>query len=224
MLSARPWQNRRGPRIDRIYWALAVLLVVYSVLALSAPLTAPACTLRPSRKPYRNKDFLPDPCRYERYLVLGGMSSWEADMCTRILISLVTGTIIGWERRRGDRPAGIRTMAIISLGSCSFTIASIFSFISGPQTWDPARVAAAIPSGIGFLGAASIWKKGQSYEIQGLTTATSVWLASGVGIMVGGAQYVTAFLTTFAAIVYLRFGPRAKVHSLVEQPEAVRCV
>jgi hypothetical protein len=224
MLDAGAWRKRRTPRSDRIYWAMAALLVVYSVLALIAPLTAPVCTLLPPNKPYRNKDYRPDPCRYERYPVLGGMTPWEADMCTRILISLVTGTIIGWERRRGDRPAGIRTMAIISLGSCSFTVASIFSFISGPQAWDPARVAAAIPSGVGFLGAASIWKKGSNYEVQGLTTATSVWLAAGTGIMVGGAQYVTAFFSTFAAIIYLRFGPRANVHSPLEQSEAVRCV
>lgn len=203
---------------------LAVLLALYSVLALSAPLIAPVCTRPPLGRRYRNKDYHPDPCRFERYLVLGGMTMWECDMCTRIVISLVSGTLIGWERRRGDRPAGIRTMAIISLGSCSFTVASIFSFITGPQAWDPARVAAAIPAGIGFLGAASIWKKGKNYEVQGLTTATSVWLAAGIGIMVGGAQYVTAFVGTFAAIIYLRFGPRAAVPSLVEQPEDVRQV
>eukprot|EP00967_Tisochrysis_lutea_P156410 scaffold315173_cov36-Tisochrysis_lutea.AAC.1 len=211
---------------DRIYWLLALLLIVYSALAVLAPLITPTCTLPPDEFKYKNVDFQPNPCRNQRYIILGGMTPWECDMCTRILASLVTGTIIGWERRRGDRPAGIRTMAIISLGSCSFTVASIFSFITGPQSWDPARVAAAIPSGIGFLGAASIWKKTKDiYEVHGLTTATSVWLAAGVGIMVGGAQYVTAITTTFAAIVYLRFGPRTSLtKSLVEPSEALRCV
>ena len=56
------------------------------------------------------------------------------------------------------RPAGIRTMSLVSLGACLFTLTSMFSFMSGPMSWDASRVSAAIPSGVGFLGAGLIWK------------------------------------------------------------------
>ena len=85
------------------------------------------------------------------------------------------------------------------------------------MAWDSSRVSAAIPSGVGFLGAASIWKStpgpaGGSHaapEVHGLTTATAVWLSAGVGIMCGGALYVPAFFACAVAIVYLRFAPRS---------------
>jgi len=104
LLSPESWSN------DAPYKMLACILVVYSVIVLAAPLVTPECHIPPPKHPwkYKNPDYTPDPCRYERYAVLGGMTSWECEMCTRSLISLVTGTLIGWERRRGDRPAGIR--------------------------------------------------------------------------------------------------------------------
>ena len=79
------------------------------------------------------------------------------------------------------------------------------------------RVSAAIPSGVGFLGAATIWKgtgtkpdgdKPAAPEVHGLTTATSVWLSAAIGILCGGALYAPALFTTTAAVVYLRFAPR----------------
>ena len=134
----------------------------------------------------------------------------------RVLMSIACGSLIGFERRRADRAAGIRTMALVCLGSCVFTIASIFAFIGGPMAWDASRVSAAIPSGVGFLGAASIWKGTRpnvndgtpTPEVHGLTTATSVWLSSAVGILAGGALYAPAIFTTAIAVVYLRFAPR----------------
>ena len=68
------------------------------------------------------------------------------------------GFAIGYERRISDRPAGIRTMGLVSLGSCFFTIGSIAAFRSSTMGWDASRVSAAIPSGVGFLGAGLIWK------------------------------------------------------------------
>jgi uncharacterized membrane protein YhiD involved in acid resistance len=83
-------------------------------------------------------------------------------------------------------------MAMVCLGSCIFTIDSMFAFLSGPMSWDASRVAAAVPSGVGFLGAASIWKgtaaESGRPEVHGLTTATSVWLAAAVGILNGGER------------------------------------
>jgi len=110
-------------------------------------------------------------------------------------------------------------MALVCLGACVFTIASMFAFISGPMAWDSSRVSAAIPSGVGFLGAASIWKGTRAAskedgpavpEVHGLTTATSVWLSSAVGILAGGKLYGPAIFTTAISVVYLRFAPRLR--------------
>ena len=146
----------------------------------------------------------------------------------RVVASLACGSLIGFERRRADRAAGIRTMALVCLGSCVFTIASLFAFIGGPMTWDSSRVSAAIPSGVGFLGAASIWKgtrpsvsddpnSAPAPEVHGLTTATSVWLSSAVGILCGGALYAPAIFTTSMSVVYLRFAPRLRRGLVGEQ-------
>jgi len=67
-------------------------------------------------------------------------------------MAVFLGALIGYERRESDRPAGIRTMSLVSLGSALFTINSTFGFVSGPMGWDASRVSAAIPSGVGFLG------------------------------------------------------------------------
>ena len=150
--------------------------------------------------------------------MLLGLNPWEAEACCRVLMSMLMGSIIGFERRRADRPAGIRTMAMVCLGACVFTIDSMFAFVDGTMGWDASRVSAAIPSGVGFLGAASIWKGTQpkggadgevhAPEVHGLTTATSVWFSAAVGILAGGALYGPGFFTTFAGVVYLRFAPR----------------
>lgn len=108
-------------------------------------------------------------------------------------------------------PAGIRTMSLVSLASCAFTINSMFAFLSGPASFDAARVSAALPSGVGFLGAAVIWKHGSTpstHQVFGLTTASSVWLSSAIGVAAGGALYFVAVFTTGLVMSILRFGPK----------------
>ncbi len=202
------------------YYALCAIGVVYSAVVLSAPLVAPPCDRATHNQQlpgqYQNKDYVRDACASLRYLALGGLTKFECDMCSRVLVSIALGSMIGWERRRADRPAGIRTMAMVCLGACVFTIDSMFAFLDGPMSWDSSRVSAAIPSGVGFLGAASIWKgtsqeklgSASRPEVHGLTTATSVWLSAAIGILAGGALYVPALFTTIVAVVYLRFAPR----------------
>ena len=107
---------------------------------------------------YENPDYDTDPCQYERMPFLFLLTLEEADLCTRLLVAVILGALIGYERRSTDRPAGIRTMGLVSLGSCFFTISSELAFKSSPMSWDASRVAAAIPSGVGFLGAGLIWK------------------------------------------------------------------
>jgi putative Mg2+ transporter-C (MgtC) family protein len=114
-----------------------------------------------------------------------------------------------------DSPAGIRTMSLVSLGSCLFTINSAYAFINGPMNWDASRVSAAIPSGVGFLGAGLIFKKEEknedgdsSHVVHGLTTAASVWLSAAVGIACGGELYFAASFGVAIMMLLLRFGPR----------------
>eukprot|EP00633_Aureoumbra_lagunensis_P001342 CAMPEP_0197289532 /NCGR_PEP_ID=MMETSP0890-20130614/6809_1 /TAXON_ID=44058 ORGANISM="Aureoumbra lagunensis, Strain CCMP1510" /NCGR_SAMPLE_ID=MMETSP0890 /ASSEMBLY_ACC=CAM_ASM_000533 /LENGTH=231 /DNA_ID=CAMNT_0042761013 /DNA_START=419 /DNA_END=1114 /DNA_ORIENTATION=+ len=104
-------------------------------------------------------------------------------------------------------------MSLVSLGSCVFTIDSMFAFSSSPDAWDSSRVAAAIPSGVGFLGAGLIYKQSprtpeEHHEVHGLTTASSVWLSAAAGIAAGGGLAVIAFFSTCTMLIVLRFGPR----------------
>lgn len=131
-------------------------------------------------------------------------------------MAVFLGSLIGYERRSGDRPAGIRTMALVSLGSALFTINSTFGFLNGPMSWDASRVSAAIPSGVGFLGAGLIVKSNEidpvtgerHHLVQGITTAAATWLSAAVGIACGGGMYFTAGFSTALNLLLLRFGPR----------------
>lgn len=223
-----------GQGTRAVYFFMLAITLIYSGMSLIAPFVTPHCDIPLQDKPLKlrrlgqgleggledapNPSYQPDPCRWIRYIELLGLNKWEADMSRRLVMSILMGSIVGFERRRADRPAGIRTMAMVCLGSCVFTIGSIFAFLDGTMGWDASRVSAAIPSGVGFLGAASIWKGTKSSgtgdaattvpEVHGLTTATSVWLAAAVGILCGGALYVPALFTCFLGVVYLRFAPR----------------
>jgi uncharacterized membrane protein YhiD involved in acid resistance len=112
-------------------------------------------------------------------------------------------------------------MSLVSLGSCLFSICSAYAFIDGPMAWDASRVSAAIPSGVGFLGAGLIFKNQkkdeysgeESHVVHGLTTAASLWLSAAVGIACGGALYFVSTFSVATMLVLLRFGPRFDVHS-----------
>jgi putative Mg2+ transporter-C (MgtC) family protein len=106
-------------------------------------------------------------------------------------------------------------MALVSLGSTLFTITSTYAFLKGPMGWDASRISAAIPSGVGFLGAGLIFKKEEKNEdgdsnhiVHGLTTAASLWLTAAVGIACGGELYMAASFGIALTMLLLRFGPR----------------
>jgi phosphate transport system regulatory protein PhoU len=115
----------------------------------------------------------------------------------KILLSLLLGGIVGIERERRHVPAGLRTFMLVSVGSCLFTLISYHGFVGG----DPARVAAQIVSGIGFLGAGvTIQRKGNVY---GLTSAAGIWAVAAVGMAVGTGRYYIAVFSTLAIAVVL---------------------
>jgi len=189
-----------------------VLLVV--VMALSEPFMDLPCETQSTLK-FPNPAYLGHICRNVRYKALLGLNRIECTFGRRLIWAVVLGALIGWERRQADRPAGIRTMSMVSLGSCLFTINSTFAFLDGPMTWDSSRVSAAIPSGVGFLGAGLIFKKEErsqsgdpNHVVHGLTTAASLWISSAVGVACGGGLYFPASFGVALLMLILRFAPR----------------
>jgi putative Mg2+ transporter-C (MgtC) family protein len=119
------------------------------------------------------------------------------DLMLRLLASLVLGAIIGLERERQERAAGLRTVTMVSLGSCLFTIVGAYGF---SQT-DPSRVAAQIVTGIGFLGAGTIFLRKDL--VRGLTTAATIWATAAIGMAAGTARYFEAVFTTLLILAVL---------------------
>ena len=164
---------------------------------------------------YENPDYNNDPCHYQRLPFLLYLTMEEADCCRRMFLSVMMGGAIGFERRSSDRPAGVRTMGLVSLGACFFTISSQLAFKGSTMGWDSSRVTAAIPSGCGFLGAGLIWKgtvgtgrKDERHEVHGLTTAAGVWLSAAIGTGCGGRLYFVSGYSCILVTIILRYGPK----------------
>ncbi|MPR32323.1 MgtC/SapB family protein [Salmonirosea aquatica] len=115
----------------------------------------------------------------------------------KLLISFAAGAVIGFEREYRSKPAGLRTLILISLGSTLFTIISIR--IGG----DPSRIAANVVTGIGFLGGGIIFREAD--RIVGTTTAATIWVTAALGVCVGSGHYdltvVCFFLLLFSLVV-----------------------
>lgn len=119
------------------------------------------------------------------------------DLMFRIVAGLSLGAAIGFERQLRSRTAGVRTNALVSLGSALFVIMGAYSFTGSGA--DPTRVAAQIVSGIGFLGAGVIMKQGAS--VSGLNTAATLWASAAVGALAGGGMYLVAAGGTAAVVL-----------------------
>ncbi len=133
----------------------------------------------------------------------------QFDVAVRLVIAAVLGAAIGVEREIHGHPAGMRTHLLVCVGSALFTGLSIYSFGASatPGAPDPARVAAQIVAGIGFLGAGAIIKDGPS--IRGLTTAASLWATAAIGMSAGTGEYIVA--TTASAIVVFSLWPLNRI-------------
>lgn len=128
----------------------------------------------------------------------------EVQIILRILVGAALGAVVGFERERQDQPAGLRTHMILVIGA---TLAMVLSVNLGylyarPGTpADPARLAAQVISGIGFLGAGAILRYG--FTVKGLTTATSLWTMAIVGMAVGAGYYLVGVVTTALMLIVL---------------------
>ena len=126
----------------------------------------------------------------------------HAAMLGRIALATLLGAFLGYERERAGKPAGVRTHGMVALGAALFTAVSVNGFEGGG---DPARMAAQIVTGVGFLGAGTILHfRG---TVHGLTTAASLWVAAATGTAVAVGMYVMSIETTVLVWILLRFGP-----------------
>ena len=136
----------------------------------------------------------------------------DYDILIKLGISAIFGLIIGLERELKRKPVGLKTSLVISVVSCLLTIVSIESAYMFPDsdhvkiTMDPLRLAAQIVSGIGFLGAGVILRRGND-SISGLTTAAMIWGAAGIGIAVGAGFFIEAFVGVTLLIISVELVP-----------------
>jgi putative Mg2+ transporter-C (MgtC) family protein len=103
----------------------------------------------------------------------------------RVLVAAALGGILGAERERAGKAAGLRTHMLVALGSALFVL---FPAEAGMNLGDLSRVIQGVATGIGFIGAGTILKRAETEDIQGLTTAASIWLTAAIGLAVGAGQ------------------------------------
>ena len=130
-----------------------------------------------------------------------GMSAMETELGLRLLIAMVLGASIGLEREYHAHPAGLRTMIMIALGACLFTVMGPLLILPGSKIGDPTRIAAQVVTGIGFLGGGAILRTQD--QVRGLTTASTIWAVAAIGMTVGFGFYVVAIVATVLALVAL---------------------
>ncbi|WP_353096707.1 MgtC/SapB family protein [Tissierella praeacuta] len=126
------------------------------------------------------------------------------EVILRIVLSTIIGGLIGMEREANNRPAGLRTHVLVSVGSALIMLISMYGFYdfkTGLRIGDPSRLAAQVVSGIGFLGAGTIIRTGS--HIKGLTTAASLWVCAGIGLAIGNGYYLGGLLTATVVLLTL---------------------
>ena len=131
------------------------------------------------------------------------LTLWE--IIKRNICAFALGAVIGLEREKKGRSAGLRTHILVCTGSCLIMLVSLYMYelFKDRATLDPARIAAGVVTGIGFLGAGTIIRSQEG--IRGLTTAASIWISSAIGLAVGCGFYEVALFSTFLVFLTLAF-------------------
>ncbi|MBE6099625.1 MAG: MgtC/SapB family protein [Anaerovibrio sp.] len=142
----------------------------------------------------------------------------------KLAMSCILGGIIGYERESKNKSAGLRTNVLVCLGSCLIMILSLelYAGVEGKTNADPARLAAQVVSGIGFLGAGAIMKEG--LNVTGLTTAACLWVVAGVGLAVGAGHYTGAVATTVFVFGVLALLARLDSFLAIDKHFSVRLI
>ena len=129
----------------------------------------------------------------------------DVEIIFQLVLAAVIGLVLGFEREYIGKPAGMRTYALVTLGATIFTIISKYGFSDVGGNVDPSRVAAQIVTGIGFLGAGVIIFRG--VKVEGLTTASGLWVSAAIGMAIGASMYsvaIAAAIISFIVMVILR--------------------
>jgi putative Mg2+ transporter-C (MgtC) family protein len=137
----------------------------------------------------------------------------QVEALFRLAVAGVLAALVGYERETAGRPAGLRTYILVALGSCLFTLVSILGFPGS----DPARVAAQIVTGIGFIGAGSIITSRAG--VSGITTAAGIWAIAAVGMAAATGLYLLAVGAAVGAYLVLEYVRIKRIGPPPEPPE-----
>jgi putative Mg2+ transporter-C (MgtC) family protein len=125
--------------------------------------------------------------------------TFTADMTIRLMMSVILGALVGLERQMMHKPAGLRTHMLVCLGACLFTIVATYSYPS-----NPAPILAGILTGIGFIGAGTIMAS--HGQVQGVTTAATLWVVGSIGFITGAGNYTLAIIAAVIVFIILKLG------------------
>ena len=131
----------------------------------------------------------------------------------KLFLAVLLGGLVGFERERRNRAAGLRTNILVCIGA---TLVTVSSLMFGPNA-DPSRIAGQIIVGIGFIGAGVIMKSEQSGGVRGLTTAASLWVVATIGLAIGIGFYFGAILTAILVFLTLEISSWLKIKSKVRK-------
>jgi putative Mg2+ transporter-C (MgtC) family protein len=156
-----------------------------------------------SAPPFRTRP----PARHPGTVIVTDLLSHDLVVATiRLAVALLVGAVVGYERERAHKPAGLRTLALVSVGSCLFALLSL-ELIEDWQSFenlrlDPIRIVAGLIGGIGFLGAGTIIESRGSVE--GITTAATIWTTGALGLACGAGSWALAIIGAVFALFILR--------------------
>ena len=128
-------------------------------------------------------------------------------MILRFLLAAALGAVIGYQRERAGKVAGVRTHILVSSGAALFTLASIYGF--GGTAVDISRVAAGVVVGVGFIGGGVIFRGARGEEVAGLTTAATIWMTAAIGLAAGAGMYLISAIAT-AVILGILLLPKVR--------------
>jgi putative Mg2+ transporter-C (MgtC) family protein len=120
----------------------------------------------------------------------------DVDILLRLGVAAIAGGLIGFERKKVHKPAGLRTLMLVCMGAALFVLVTIRTMPN-----DAARIIAGVATGIGFLGAGAIFKA--ENNVKGLTTAASIWAVAAIGITAGLGEYILVVVATIFVLVIL---------------------
>jgi putative Mg2+ transporter-C (MgtC) family protein len=130
------------------------------------------------------------------------------DLLLRLVLAAALGGVIGLNREWEQKPAGLRTHALVGLGSALFALAGLLLAVEGPVQDEtaPSRILQGLVAGVGFIGGGAILRREHQGSIEGLTTATSIWIVAAVGVASGLGMWRSALAAVLIAFVILTVG------------------